>query len=103
MATFVALYAKPSDVDGFEAHYRDTHMPIVESWPGVQAIRVTRFSATPRGGEPDFHLMVQAEFASEEEMAAALRSEAGMASARDAMAMKEQFGVAPTMLLGGTF
>ena len=75
----------------------------MESWPGVQTIRVTRYSSTPRGGEPDFHLMISVEFTSDEDMAAALRSEAGMASARDAMAMKERFGVAPTMLLGRRF
>ncbi|MGH3665026.1 MAG: EthD family reductase [Egibacteraceae bacterium] len=101
MATFVALYAKPDDVEGFEAHYRTTHLKIVEQWPGVRSISTTRFAATPRGAEPPFHLMTVAEFATDEEMAAALRSDPGVASAKDAMAMKEQFGVAPTMLLGG--
>jgi uncharacterized protein (TIGR02118 family) len=103
MATFVALYSKPDDVEGFEEHYRTTHLPLAEAWPGVQATRLTRFASTPRGTEPDYHLMFEADFASDEAMAAALRSEAGMAAARDAMAMKERFGVAPTMLLGGTF
>ena len=103
MARFVALYAKPDDVAGFEEHYRTTHLPIAQSWPGVQATRVTRFAATPRGTDPDFYLMFEAEFATDEEMAAALRSDAGMAAARDAMTIKERFGVAVTMLLGGEF
>lgn len=103
MARFVALYSKPDDVEGFEEHYRTTHIPLAESWPGVQATRVTRFAATPRGTDPDYYLMFEAEFATDEEMAAALRSEAGMAAAKDAMAMKERFGVAPAMLLGGDF
>lgn len=100
MAKFVALYEKPEDTDGFNEHFRTTHMPIVQSWPGVQSVRVSTFSGTPRRQPPAFHLMLEAEFATDEEMAAALRSESGMASAQDAMAMAEQFGVSPTMLLG---
>lgn len=103
MARFVALYPKPEDVEGFEEHYRGTHLQLAQSWPGVQAIRVTRFAATPRGADPEYYLMFEAEFATDEEMAAALRSDAGMAAARDAMAIKERFGVAPTMLLGSDF
>lgn len=103
MARFVALYAKPDDVEGFDEHYRSTHLKLVQAWPGVQAIRVTRFAATPRGTDPDYYLMFEAEFATDEEMAAALRSDAGMAAARDAMQIKERFGVGPQMLLGGDF
>lgn len=103
MATFVALYPTPEDVEGFDAYYRETHLPIVQRYPGVQAVRVTRFSSTPRGTPAAYHLMAEAEFATDEEMAAALRSEAGMESARDAKAMGERFGVTPTMLLGAAF
>lgn len=103
MATFVALYEKPDDVDGFDEHFRNTHLPLVQSWPGVTAVRVTRFSSTPRGTDAAYHLMCEAEWATDEEMAAALRSDSGMAAAKDAMGIKEQFGVAPTMLLGGDF
>lgn len=103
MATFISLYPTPDDVQGWEAHFRDTHMPIVQRWPGIQAVRVVRFSATPRGTAPAFHLMAQIDFASDEEMAAALRSEAGAESARDAMAMAQKFGSTPTMLLGADF
>ena len=103
MAKFVALYSRPDDIEGFEEHYRTTHLPIAQSWPGVTRFSVTRFSATPRGTEPAFHLMFEAEWATDEEMAAALRSEAGMAAARDAMAMAETFGVTPTMMLGADF
>ena len=103
MATFVSLYPKPDDVEGWEEHYRSVHIPIVERWPGVQSVRVTRFSSTPRGADAPYYLMAQVDFASDEEMAAALRSDAGVESARDAKAMAEQFGTTPTMLLGGDF
>jgi uncharacterized protein (TIGR02118 family) len=100
MATFVSLYPKPQDVDGWEEHFRTTHMPIIERWPGVQSVRVLRFSSTPRGSDAAFHVMAQADFATDEEMAAALRSEAGAEAARDAMAMAQKFGSTPAMMLG---
>ena len=103
MARFIALYPKPDDVEGFEEYYRTTHLPIVQSWPGVTAYSVTRFSATPRGTAPQYHLMALAEWETDEEMAAALRSESGAASARDAKVMAEKFGVTPTMMLGTGF
>ena len=103
MARFVALYPTPADPDGFDEHYRTTHLPLVAAWPGVQSTTVTRFAATPRGTAPDYHLLIIAEFATDEEMAAALRSEAGTAAAQDARVMMEQFGVAPIMLLGDEF
>ena len=103
MAKFVALYSRPEDIEGFEEHYRNTHLPIAQSWPGVTRFTVTRFAATPRGTEPDYYLMAEAEWPTDEEMAAALRSESGVAAARDAKAMAEQFGVVPKMMLGADF
>ena len=101
MARFVALYPMPEDPDGFDEHYASTHLPLAAAWPGVLSTTVTRFAATPRGTAPDYHLLFTAEFATDEEMAAALRSDAGLAAAQDARVMMEQFGVKPIMLLGG--
>ena len=103
MATFVALYAKPDDVAGFDEHFRNTHLPLVQSWPGATSVRVTRFSATPRDTDAAFYLKCEVEWPTDEEMAAALRSDGGMGAAKDAMVISEQFGVAPTMLLGDDF
>jgi uncharacterized protein (TIGR02118 family) len=103
MATFVVLYPPANDQQAWEEHYRTTHMPIIERWPGVQSIRLTRFSSTPRGTQPAYQVMAQIDFATDEEMAAALRSDAGSESARDAMGIAETFGSMPVMMLGGDF
>jgi uncharacterized protein (TIGR02118 family) len=103
MATFVALYSTPDDVEGFEEHYRTTHLPLVESWPGVTGVTITRFAATPRGTPAPYYLMAQAHWPTDEEMAAALRSDAGAEAARDAKSMTDQFGVTLTMMLGAGF
>ena len=100
MATFVALYEKPEDPQGFEQHYRDVHRPILERWPGVRSVEVVRLTATPRGTEPAYYLMARATFDSTEQMQEALRSEAGTEAAQDARSMMEQFGVGPAMMLG---
>ena len=100
MARFVALYSPPDDVEGFEEHFCTTHLPIAQQWPGVQSTTTTRFTGTPRGVDAPFHLMFVAEWATDEEMAAALRSDSGAAAAKDARAMAERFGTTPTMLLG---
>ena len=103
MATFVSMYPKPEDAEGFDAYFRETHLPIVQRWPGVQQLRVTRLTSTPRGGEPDYYLLVEAAWETDEEMAAALRSDAGAESARDARTIAQKFGVMPSMALGSGF
>jgi uncharacterized protein (TIGR02118 family) len=103
MASFVVLYTRPEDPEGFERHLRETHLPLVEQWPGVTEIRVTRMTGTPRGTEPPYHLLVEARFASDEELAAAMQADVVRASGKDAMEMCKRYGAEATMLLGEHF
>jgi uncharacterized protein (TIGR02118 family) len=100
MASFIALYTKPEDVGGFEAHYRETHLPLVAAWPNVAEVRSTRMTGTPRGADPAFHLMAEIRFTSPEGMAEALQSEAMRAAGKDAIEMCRRFGCEATMLFG---
>lgn len=103
MATFTALWSTPADVEAFDEYYRSVHMPTVADWPGVQSTSVTRVSGTPRGTAAPYHVVTVVSFASVEDLQTALRSDAGMATAKDAMGMTKQFGVELTMLLGDDF
>ena len=103
MTSFVALFTRADDVEGFEAHYRDTHLPLVAQWPNVSETRVTRMTGTPRGTEPAYQIMAEIRFTSAEGMAEALRSEAMRAAGKDAMEMCQRFGCKATMLLGAEF
>lgn len=103
MAKFVALYGKPDDVEGFEDHYRNRHLPLVEQWPHLQSSSTTRFTGTPRGGEPAYHLMFEAVFASEDDLAEAMRSDAMRQTGMDAAQMVKQYGATATMLTGPDF
>jgi uncharacterized protein (TIGR02118 family) len=78
----IALYAAPEDPAAFEAHYRDTHVPIVRRYPGLRDLRLTRTEGVG-GRSPAFYLIAEMAFDSRGDLDAALASEAGVESGRD--------------------
>ncbi|HSS26015.1 MAG TPA: EthD family reductase [Mycobacterium sp.] len=36
MARLVVMYDTPSDVDAFERHYNDVHVPLAKRYPGLR-------------------------------------------------------------------
>lgn len=99
MASFFAMYPEPDDIEGFEEHYRDTHIPLVEATPGVQEIRQTRSSGAP-SGDPEFHLVVEVVFASEDDLNTALRSDEFTAAGADLQEIAKRFGIRPVAFWG---
>jgi uncharacterized protein (TIGR02118 family) len=82
MPRLIALYNVPGDPEAFDEHYRDVHGPIVDGYPNLRGVRLTR----PRGvaGRPaPFHLMAEMIFDTDADLEEALGSEPGMESARD--------------------
>ena len=82
MPRLIALYNVPEDPDAFDAHYRDVHSPIVARYPSLRNVRLT----TPVGaaGRPTpYHLMAEMVFDTDDDLSAAVMSEAGVESARD--------------------
>jgi uncharacterized protein (TIGR02118 family) len=78
----IALYAPPEDPAAFDAHYRDVHAPIVNRYPGLRELRLTRADGVA-GRPPAFYLMAEMTFDSRTDLDAALTSEAGVESGRD--------------------
>ncbi len=99
-AKFIALWGKPQDREGFDAHYRTTHLPMVRRWPHVQSFSVTRVTGSPTGGDVPYHQLFEATFATEEDLRRALRSPELAEAARDAMEMVRRFGATLTILTG---
>lgn len=99
MASFFAMYPAPEDVEGFEEHYRDTHIPLVEKTPGVQEIRQTRATGAP-GGDPAFYLVIEIVFGSEDDLKTALRSDEFTAAGADLQHIGETFDIRPVALWG---
>ena len=78
----VALYAPPEEPAAFDAHFRDTHAPIVRRYPGLRDLRLTRADGVG-GRPPAFYLIAEMAFDSRADLDAALASEAGFESGRD--------------------
>jgi uncharacterized protein (TIGR02118 family) len=71
---YVALYRVPEDAESFDKHYFETHVPIVDSTPGLvrtEIARVTRMMV----GEPAYYLLAELYFDSVDSMKAAFRSD----------------------------
>jgi uncharacterized protein (TIGR02118 family) len=81
-ARLIALYATPEDPAAFDAHYRDVHAPIVNRYPAMLDVRLTRADGLG-GRDPAFYLMAEMAFDSRADLDAALASEAGIESGRD--------------------
>jgi uncharacterized protein (TIGR02118 family) len=78
----IALYAPPEDPVAFDTHYHDVHAPIVQRYPGLRDLRLTRAEGVG-GRPPAFYLMAEMAFDSRADLDAALASEAGVESGRD--------------------
>jgi uncharacterized protein (TIGR02118 family) len=53
-ARFTILWSKPKDVDAFERHYREVHVPLAKKMPGLRRYTISRNTSPVRGGEPYF-------------------------------------------------
>src|SRR4026209_1651767 len=82
MPRLIALYNVPEDADAFDAHYRDIHTPIVERYPNLRNLRLTK-PVGVAGRPAPFHLMAEMFFDTAADLDAALMSAPGPESARD--------------------
>jgi uncharacterized protein (TIGR02118 family) len=83
-ARFVVMYDVPSDVDEFERHYNDVHIPLAKQYPGLR--RYTRSHAPVAViGEPCY-MVVMLDWDDMAALEAALGSEIGHRAAADAAA-----------------
>ena len=82
MPRLVALYNVPDDPDAFDAHYRDVHAPIIDRYPNLRDVRLTKPVGVAGRAAP-YHLMAEMTFDTDTDLDAALSSEAGVESARD--------------------
>ena len=78
----VVSYGQPEDPAAFDAYYRDTHIPLATSMPGL--VRYTIGSPQAMDpSQPAPYLVAELDFGSEQEMGAAFNSSEGKAAAVD--------------------
>jgi uncharacterized protein (TIGR02118 family) len=82
MATLLVLFRTPADVEAFERHYVEVHLPLARRLPGLVHIDVERTV----GGDPtlrEYHLVARLVFPSRLAMRTALASPEGLAAGSD--------------------
>lgn len=82
MVKLVAMYKTPSDIEMFEKHYFENHMPLVEKIPGLIKSEVSKLKVLP-GTETNYYMMAEMYYEDMDAFNAAMASPEGKASARD--------------------
>jgi uncharacterized protein (TIGR02118 family) len=77
MYKFVVIYYQVDDSTLLEDFFSSTHLRLIEQWPGLQMLEISRITGQPTG-QSRFHLMVEAYFENEAAMRVAQLSETGM-------------------------
>jgi len=83
MANLVVIYGKPADPAGFDAHYRNIHIPLAKTIPGVRGYTVSRGPVATPAGPAEAHLIATLAFDDMAAIQAAFASPEGQAAAAD--------------------
>lgn len=83
MAGLLAIYKRPADVEAFERHYFETHIPLAKKMPGFRKYEVSTGPITTLAGLSDVHLIGAVYFDDMEAMRKAFASPEGQACAAD--------------------
>lgn len=98
MVKFVALYKKPDDIEAFEKHYFEIHMPLVAKIPGLIKSETARLSGMPStrsqtGQEIQYYLITEMYFESMDLLNEGMASPEGKAAGRDLMGFAKKYVV----------
>ncbi|WP_158675662.1 nitroreductase/quinone reductase family protein [Nocardia stercoris] len=81
IARFVVMYDTPSDIEAFERHYREVHIPLARQLPGLRRY-TTSHNMTPVIGEP-YYLVAMLDWDDLDALGAAFGSDIGKQTAED--------------------
>ena len=84
MVKLIALYRTPADVEAFDKHYYDVHIPLIKKTAGLRKLEVTTITGAPIG-ETKYHLVAEMYYDSVDAMNAANASPEGRAAGKDLM------------------
>lgn len=96
MVKLVALYKIPENIEDFEKHYFEIHMPLVEKMPGLLKSEVSKLSPMP-GAENKYHMMAEMYFEDMDKLNESMASAEGRAAGKDIMGFAKDYVF---MLLG---
>ena len=96
----IALYRQPADVDRFERHYEEVHIPLVLKTPHLKEFRVTHYTASPTSNEPEFYMMAEEIYDSQADLEQARNSPELNASTRDMAALISEIQTTVITMIG---
>ena len=83
MATAIALYNTPANVDAFNEYYTSTHVPLAKGLPGLRSYEVSDGTVMTPAGPAAYHLIAILRFDTMSDLQAALASPTGQAVVAD--------------------
>lgn len=83
MAGMVVIYKTPADIEAFETHYFETHIPLARALPGLRKYEISRGPITTLAGPQDVHLIGMLHFDDLDAMRKAFASPEGQAARED--------------------
>ena len=83
MARMVVIYRTPKDVEAFDRHYFETHVPLAKKIPGLRKYEISRGPITTVGGSPDVYLIGTLHFDDLDAIKKAFASPEGQAAGAD--------------------
>lgn len=82
MIKLIVLYGTPADPAAFDAHYRNTHIPLAAKIPGLRRMEVSNIGSLD-GSTPQYHLQAELYFDDQNALMSALGSPEGAAAGAD--------------------
>ena len=77
MVKLTALYGYPESPEAFEAHYRDVHVPLAQTLPGLVRVETAKVAPSPGADKPAYYRISELWFADMVSLGAALSSSQG--------------------------
>jgi uncharacterized protein (TIGR02118 family) len=82
MVKLIALYRRPADIEMFEKHYFEVHIPLVNKIPNLIKAEVSRLTGFA-GQENKYYLMAEMYFEDIDKMNEGMASPEGKATGKD--------------------
>jgi uncharacterized protein (TIGR02118 family) len=82
MVRVLVLYNKPEDAQAFEQHYRDVHLPLAKTLPGLRRYTVSR-NILPADKSASYYLVAELDWTDMAALQRAFQSPEGQAIGQD--------------------
>ena len=89
MIKLVALYTTPADVDAFEQHYNEVHLPLIRQVPYLRNAVAAKVWGAPRG-TPAYYRMAEMWFDDRASFDKAMASDENRAAGKDLMSFARE-------------